>query len=141
MRFATICTVLSLLAAPLAIIAAPAPAPAAVANPEPHGRGYGKDRGGHGHGGYDKDEVEDETDDQGEFWGGAAATGTFTGFGAVPTGGNDDNDFIGGNGPLPSSIVGGSVPTPVAGAGADEDGEAVDEATTTTSSTRSTATD
>ncbi|KAI4249375.1 MAG: hypothetical protein L6R42_009020 [Xanthoria sp. 1 TBL-2021] len=169
MRFATICSVLSLLSAPLVIIAAPAPAPAAVANPEPHGWGYGK----------------------------GPATGTFTGFGAVPTGGNDDNALVGnddnavvgnddnaavgddstavgnddsaavgnddnaavgnddnaavgGNEALPSSIVGDNVPTPVvqgstsngnvAGTGADEDGEAVDEATTTTSSTRSTPT-
>ncbi|KAI4245166.1 MAG: hypothetical protein L6R42_010263 [Xanthoria sp. 1 TBL-2021] len=177
MRFAAICSVLPLLAAPLAIIAAPAPAPAAVANPEPHSWGYGKGRGGHSHGGYDKDEVGDETDDQGEFLGGAEATGTFTGFGAVPTGGNDDNAAVGndstavgnddntvvgnddstavGNdstavGNDDNAVVGDSVPTPVvqgstsngniAGAGADEDGEAVDEATTTTSSTRSTPT-
>ncbi|KAI4242880.1 MAG: hypothetical protein L6R40_003753 [Gallowayella cf. fulva] len=60
MRFATICTLLSLFAAPLAIIAAPAPAavanPEAEANPEAHfGGGYSGGRHHFGGGGDDDD--------------------------------------------------------------------------------------
>ncbi|KAL8667774.1 MAG: hypothetical protein Q9168_007179 [Polycauliona sp. 1 TL-2023] len=72
MRITTICTVISLLATPLAIIAAPAPAPAALANPDPHFKHHP-----HKQGGAKKEEGE----------GLPAASGTLGGFGPSRTGG------------------------------------------------------
>ncbi|KAL8814724.1 MAG: hypothetical protein Q9223_006076, partial [Gallowayella weberi] len=68
MHFATICTLLSLLATPLAIIAAPAPA--ALAIPEPH-------YGGHRHGGphWFDGEDDDQNEEENEYPGGDLVPG------------------------------------------------------------------
>ncbi|KAL8985663.1 MAG: hypothetical protein Q9205_000677 [Flavoplaca limonia] len=104
MHFATICTLISFLAIPLAIIAAPSPAPApaaaALANPEPHGWGRGKGHGSKSWGSYgqdDEDNNEDDDDDRRQ------------GFGPSPTGlssqgglaGNNDNENDNDNSPRP----------------------------------------
>ncbi|KAL8882461.1 MAG: hypothetical protein Q9198_000548 [Flavoplaca austrocitrina] len=102
MRFATICTLISFLATPLAIIAAPAPAPAAaaLANPEPHGWGRGKGHGSKSWGSYGQDDGDNNEDDD---------DGQQQGFGPSPTGlnsqeglaGNNDNENDNDNSPRP----------------------------------------
>ncbi|KAL8997739.1 MAG: hypothetical protein Q9169_003068 [Polycauliona sp. 2 TL-2023] len=123
MRFATICTVISLLATPLAIIAAPAPAPAALANPEPHGRGGG--RGGHSRYGSKKNQDSDNEEEEEEF-----GTGVFTGSPSLATGGygiqraqnqNGDELLGGGNGPAPTLLPGSTGNGNVPGSGDDDE--------------------
>ncbi|KAI4279202.1 MAG: hypothetical protein LQ337_000437 [Flavoplaca oasis] len=113
MRFATICTLISFLATPLAIIAAPAPAPAAaaLANPEAHGWGRGKGHGSKSWGSYgqdDEDNNRDEGDDRQEGFG-PSPTGLNSQGGLAGINDNDnDNDNDNNPRPAPTLLPGGT---------------------------------